>query len=903
MVVSTMASASTGVMNSLLAKLATLMGEEYRKIKGVRNKVASLQGELNSMNALLVKLAGMDELDVQAKEWRDQVREMTYDIEDCIDDFMRDLAEKGTGTGFLKKTGERLKKLKVRYQIANKIQEIETRVNGVHERRMRYKIDEYTPSSTIVPVDPRVVAMYADAAGLVGIHAPRDELVKLLTGEEKELRVASVVGFGGLGKTTLANEVYRKLQGKFDCQAFVSVSQNPDMSSLLSNLLSKLGGQQSSQTGKLNDLIDSIRTHLMNKRYFIIIDDLWDSSAWNIIRCAFPQNIGGSRVLTTTRIHSVALACCSNRKEYIYKIKSLDEEDSRRLFFSRIFGPGENCPVEFEEVSADILKRCGGLPLAIISISSLLAGQSKPMWEYVRNSLGSMFEGNPTLDEMKQILDLSYRNLPRHLKTCLLYLGIYPEDHEIMKNDLSRQWIAEGFVSTVHGLDAEDVAGSYFNELINRSMIQPVIKNYNDEVLSCRVHDIMLDLIRSKSAEENFIAVIDDPQLVTGGHKKIRRVSLYYDGEEHVMIPATTIESLSQVRTVAVFGSIFSPSFLKLRYTRVLHLVCSESQGLDLTGLCGLVMLRYLKVKCKLFFKVKLPTQIGKLQQLETIDVEGAWIVNIPSDIVRLPQLSHLTVGKDTLLPDGIGQLKCLRTLGWFDLIRNSVGNIEFLGELTNLTKLRIIFDWKIGSPDNATLARRLEALGSSLGRLSQSSNSFKSLVLEMKYPSWLPLHGWITLSPSPRHLRVLSLDGLWFSRIPKWIAELRDLKALVLMITELVCNDDAGVDILARLPSLVLLKLCIRDYPQERVVISGSVAKFQALEYLVFQCPKLFMSFEVGALPRLQSLYLRFNLDGLPPLATSIWEQDGGMRLPVGIEHLPAGLRQVNFEKNGLQQ
>ncbi|XBI62689.1 hypothetical protein VPH35_043257 [Triticum aestivum] len=262
----TMASVSTGVMNSLLGKLATLMGDEYRKIKGVRNKVASLLDEFSSMSALLVKLAGMDELDVQAREWRDQVREMSYDIEDCVDDFMRDLGQKCATTGFLKKTAERLKKLRVRHQMANMIHRIETRVSEVHDRRTRYKIDEYAPSSGIVAVDPRVIAIYAEAAGLVGIDAPREELVKMLMVEGKELRVASIVGFAGLGKTTLANEVYRKLQGQFDCHAFVSVSQKPDMPNLLSNLLLKLAGQHSSQMGKLDDMITGIREYLSNKR-------------------------------------------------------------------------------------------------------------------------------------------------------------------------------------------------------------------------------------------------------------------------------------------------------------------------------------------------------------------------------------------------------------------------------------------------------------------------------------------------------------------------------------------------------------------------------------------------------------------------------------------------------------
>ncbi|KAI5005328.1 hypothetical protein ZWY2020_032571 [Hordeum vulgare] len=778
----------------------------------------------------------MDELDVQAREWRDQVREMSYDIEDCVDDFMHDLGQKGATTGFLKKTVERLKKLRVRHQIANMIHRIEARVSEVHDRRTRYKIDEYTPSPGIVAVDPRLIAIYAEAAGLVGIDAPRDELVKMLMFEGKELRVASIVGFAGLGKTTLANEVYRKLQGQFDCHAFVSVSQKPDMPNLLSNLLLKLAGQHSSQMGKLDDTITGIREYLSDKRYLIIIDDLWDSLAWKVIRCTFPENSRGSRVLTTTRIYSVAATCCSNRKEYVYKMKSLDEQDSRRLFFSRVFGFGEPCPVVYEEFSIDILKRCGGLPLAIISISSLLAGQLKPMWEYVRNSLGSMFGGNPTLEEMKQILDLSYRNLPYHLKTCLLYLGMYPEDYEIMKNDLSRQWMAEGFVSSINGLNAEDVAGSYFNELINRSMIQPVEKDCNDEVLSCSVHDIMLDLIRSKSTEENFITAMDHQQTVTEMNNKIRRISLRNGGEEHGVMPAITSESLSQARSVAVFRNAFWPNLLGFKYVRVLYLEYPKSGRLDLTGICGLFLLRDVKIACDYNTSLQLPSQIGELRQLETIDLRWSPLVSIPSDIVSLPRLSHFVVPKGTLLPDGIGSLKSLHTLHGFDVSENSINNIECLGELNNMRDLDLYWS-RTKTLEEAE--NRMDALRSSLERLSHSSN-LKSLI--MQNLSSTPLVGWSTLSPPPRHLRKLDLFGCVFSRIPKWICQLSDLH-------------------------------------------SGTA--FQTLKHLKFSCPKLLLAFEAGAVPRLQRLELRFSIKG--------WQQGSSACVPTGIKHLPPGFTEVS--------
>ncbi|EAZ05953.1 hypothetical protein OsI_28192 [Oryza sativa Indica Group] len=166
-------------------------------------------------------------------------------------------------------------------------------------------------------------------------------------------------------------------------------------------------------------------------------------------------------------------------------MEPLSDENSRWLFFNRIFGSEHGCPSQFREISAQILKKCSGLPLAIITIASLLANQPAPhkkeYWESIRNSIGTWGSGtNPTLEGMRQILHLSYKDLPRHLRTCFLYLGIYPEDFTIKKDDLIRQWLAEGFVHHFHGGSSEEVAKSYFNELINRSLIQPEETKYGE---------------------------------------------------------------------------------------------------------------------------------------------------------------------------------------------------------------------------------------------------------------------------------------------------------------------------------------------------------------------------------------------------------------------------------------
>jgi hypothetical protein len=276
-------SAATGPMNSLLCKLVTLLGDEYKLLKGIRKEIRALRDELSSMNALLRKLsdAGDGELDVQRKEWRNKVRELVYDVEDCIDVFMHQLRRPGGGgggsgsdankAGLVRKLTAKIKKLRRARRIAVQIQELKSRVVEESGRRHRYKLDDVPVpgKNRRVEIDPRLPAMYSEAKSLVGIDGPRDKIVHRLTGQEQgeQLTVVSIVGFGGVGKTTLANQVYCKIKGSFECTAFVSVSQSPDLSRVLSDMLSQLGCSRVKNLNDLQQLVEKIRERLSNKRY------------------------------------------------------------------------------------------------------------------------------------------------------------------------------------------------------------------------------------------------------------------------------------------------------------------------------------------------------------------------------------------------------------------------------------------------------------------------------------------------------------------------------------------------------------------------------------------------------------------------------------------------------------
>jgi hypothetical protein len=147
------------------------------------------------------------------------------------------------------------------------------------------------------------------------------------------------------------------------------------------------------------------------------------------------------------------------------------------LFYTRIFGSeGNFSDPQLDVTSNKMLKKCDGVPLAIITVASLLVGKSKEQWMEVCNSI--VFRDrkkNQQVTDTEWILSLSFDDLPAHLRTCLLYLSAFPEDFVIHKGSLIRKWVAEGFVHNKEpGTSLFEVGEEYFNELINRSMIQAV---------------------------------------------------------------------------------------------------------------------------------------------------------------------------------------------------------------------------------------------------------------------------------------------------------------------------------------------------------------------------------------------------------------------------------------------
>ncbi|VAI63712.1 unnamed protein product [Triticum turgidum subsp. durum] len=341
-------SVATGVLKPVLGKLAVLLGNEFKRFKGVRKEIKSLTHELAAMEAFLLKMSKEEDPDEQDKVWMNEVRELSYDMEDAIDDFMLCVDDKGAKPdSFIDKIKcslGMLGKMKARRRIGREIQDLKKQMIQVGGRIARYKTRQTFTNKKNATVDPRALSIFEHASKLVGIDEPKAEIINLLTEEDgcastqqqskprKRKRqqqqppppkVVSIVGSGGMGKTTLANQVYQDLKGKFECWAFLSVSRNPNMMNLLRTILSEVSGQDYSNTeaGSLQILISKINDFLVDKRYFVVVDDIWDVKTWDVIKHAFPMTSCGSIIIITTRIIGVACSCRLSVGGHIYNMR------------------------------------------------------------------------------------------------------------------------------------------------------------------------------------------------------------------------------------------------------------------------------------------------------------------------------------------------------------------------------------------------------------------------------------------------------------------------------------------------------------------------------------------------------------------------------------------------------
>ncbi|XP_070015888.1 putative late blight resistance protein homolog R1B-23 [Nicotiana sylvestris] len=479
---------------------------------------------------------------------------------------------------------------------------------------------------------------------MVGFKDVMNELRgKLIKGSVK-LDVVSIVGMPGLGKTTLANELYfdELVVSYFDIRAHCCVSQEYKRKDLLLALLRDV----TDDTTKLdreaeNELADKLQKLLKHKRYLVLIDDVWKMSAWDDLRSCFPENNIGSRIILTTRHYEVA--SCAKHVSDPHKLRFFSIDESWTLLQNKVFNK-ERCPLVLEAVGKSIAQKCGGLPLSMVLVAGILTRtkKEKHCWEQVSKNLSPNIQA-----QSEGTLDLSYQNLPHYLKPCFLYMGVFPEDREIQVSKLTWLWIAEGLINTHMEKLSEDIAKFYLENLIGRNLVMVSKKSSDGRIKTCRIHDLVLEFCRKKAKLENFLERTrdrgsDPSQFFPPMCNTSRRLCLYSHSENLpkwcLFFSHVKSFQFREARNIA-FSSIdcVSNTFKRFKFLRVLdfEFTIIDSIPQELT------LLKYLAFRTA-EDALSLP---DNLRNLETLVVQGLrGRVSLSDTIWKMVKLRHLHI-------------------------------------------------------------------------------------------------------------------------------------------------------------------------------------------------------------------------------------------------------------------
>ncbi|KAM3376696.1 hypothetical protein P3S68_015411 [Capsicum galapagoense] len=482
---------------------------------------------------------------------------------------------------------------------------------------IQYKGKQVSKESLVHDYSSSTNDIFKVKNNMVGRDDQRKRLLEDLTKSYyDEPKVIPIVGMGGIGKTTLADMLQKRLKGK---------------------------------------------------RYLIVLDDMWKSEVWDAVRLCFPSEKKGSGILLTTRNTEVARD--AGTENLSLQMGFMDQHESWNLFKISAFS-NEALPYEFETIGKQIADECHGLPLTIVVVAGLLKSKREiEDWKSVAKDVRSFVTNDPD-ERCSRVLRLSYNHLTSDLKTCLLHFGIFPEDSEIPVKNLMRSWMAEGFLKLENDLEGE--AEKCLQELVDRCLVLVCKKSLDGtKIRSCKVHDLIYDLCLREVQRGNFFIMNDifldvsDSECRYLSMKKMqpfKRVTsdeIYYCSFGLYRALLTPVhrqlrdhdnnDLLKRTRSIFSFHLteslfILQSKLIHFKLLKVLELRHREIDNFPLQIL-SLIWLRFLSLLCR--ENLDIPPEICRLWNLQTFIVQvprfdGPVKITFPEEIWGLMQLRHL---------------------------------------------------------------------------------------------------------------------------------------------------------------------------------------------------------------------------------------------------------------------
>ncbi|KAG6692063.1 hypothetical protein I3842_10G094400 [Carya illinoinensis] len=436
--------------------------------------------------------------------------------------------------------------LSSRLKLVYKIKDIRERLDDINAEKVQFNLTERNEEVHVMPQWRGKTHFFIDPSTIIGRHGDKEEIKKSLMhpNRSRNLNIIAIVGLGGLGKTTLVKAIYNDgtVYNLFELRMWVCVYEDFNVTRLVEEILKSTGCKVDKKSSTEDTLQTSLRELLKDKRFLLVLDDIWNENRNKWIESIDLLNGGshGSVVVVMTRSHNVSSIL---DPIYTHSLDGLSNEKSLSLFVKCAFKEGEDKRhLGLLSIAEEIVKKCKGLPLAVKSLGGILYSKvDEREWNSVRDN--EIWELEENEGGILPALRLSYNQMSIHLKRCFAYCVNFPKNHEFNNYILIEQWLAHGLIlqsPTNKKQELKDVGDLYIKELMSRCFFQDFEEFW--WCYSFKMHDLVHDLVLSIAQKEWLELDVDNKEIAP----TVRHLSIS-DNDQQV---SKSSNKLTSVRTI-----------------------------------------------------------------------------------------------------------------------------------------------------------------------------------------------------------------------------------------------------------------------------------------------------------------------------------------------------------------